>query len=174
MPDPFIGQVTMFGGNFAPRGYALCEGQLLSINAYSALFSILGTTYGGDGRTNFGLPDLRGRVSIQQGNGPGLSHYALGQRGGSELETLTTAQLPAHQHGVECDNGSGDGFSPPDKLYAGAADRALIYGDPVQPTQLMHANMIEPAGGGQSHTNVQPYLAINFIIALEGIYPSRN
>ncbi len=174
MPDPFIGEIIIFGGNFAPRGWAFCEGQLIAISSNQALFSILGTTYGGDGRTTFALPDLRGRAPLQQGHGPGLSNYQLGQKGGVEQVTLTEAQMPSHQHGVECDNGAGDGFSPPNKLPAGAADRDNIYGDPVQPTQLMNAGMITATGGGGAHTNIEPYLAINYIIALVGVYPSRN
>ncbi len=170
--EPFIGEVVMFAGNFAPRGWAFCEGQLLPISNYQALFSILGTTYGGDGRTTFALPDLRGRVPLQPGNGPGLSSYRLGQKGGFEGVRLTQAQMPSHTHQIQGTDARGDQEAPGgavpakknrDKDYKGGA-----------PDVKMHPNMAAPAGGNQAHENRPPHLAINFIIALQGTYPSRN
>ena len=174
MPDPFIGEVIMFGGNFAPRGWALCDGQLLSISQNSALFSILGTTYGGDGRTTFALPDLRGRVSVHPGSGPGLSSYALGQKSGAETVTLTNAQTPSHQHSVNCGSGREDQGSPAGNYPAASSSPSTVtmYGPTADAT--MNAAMISAEGGGGSHTNVQPLLGINYIIALVGVFPSRN
>lgn len=158
--DPFLGEITMFAGNFAPRGYAFCEGQLLAISRNQALFSILGTTYGGDGRTTFALPDLRGRVPIQQGQGSGLSNYRLGQKGGDETVTLTPEQLAAHNHGINvASTNSGDG--DPNAIFI------------VNSEEVSSAN-IGGVGSGQSFSIVQPYLAVNYIIALVGIFPSRS
>lgn len=159
--EAFIGQIIMFGGNFAPRGWALCDGQLLAISSNSALFSILGTTYGGDGRSTFGLPDLRGRAAIHPGNGPGLSNYRLGEKGGVENVTLTTAQIPSHDHGVtvaEPKNG-------------GLVSVASSDSDQKKP---LPGGAIGKTGGGQGHENRQPYQCVNYIIALQGTYPSRN
>lgn len=171
--DPFIGQIIMFGGNFAPRGWALCDGQLLAISSHSALFSILGTTYGGDGRTTFGLPDLRGRVSLHPGNGPGLSSYRLGEKGGEEGVVLTESQMPSHKHEVQATNSFAENPGPGTKYLAGNDTGVNIYHTgPVN--RIMGADMITNSGGGQSHENRQPYLGVNYIIALEGIFPSRN
>jgi microcystin-dependent protein len=177
MAEPFIGEIRMFGGNFAPSGWALCNGQLLSIAQNSALFSILGTSFGGNGQTTFGLPDLRGRVPIQQGQGLGLSPYNIGQQGGSEQVTLLQAQMPAHNHIVNAtsDNASTDAASA-NLLATPSAGRgqnaSQIYGTGAAVT--MAPTMIAPSGGSQPHENVQPYLCVTFIIALEGIYPSRG
>lgn len=167
--EPFIGMIIMFGGNFAPRGWALCNGQLLDIASHSALFSVLGTTYGGDGVRTFGLPDLRGRLAMHHGSGPGLSSRALGQKGGEESVTLTTAQMPAHAHGLHAYSGAPDVSTPAGHNLAGAD----IYSErPVDSTLV--AASIDQTGGGQSHDNMPPYLCINFIIALLGTYPSRD
>jgi len=178
MSSPFIGEIKMFGGTFAPRGYAFCDGQLLPIAQNSALFSLLGTTYGGDGRTTFALPDLRGRVAIHQGNGPGLSNYRLGQKAGAESVTLTTAQLPPHSHAATAhavapagnSNDAAGNFWADD---AGGAS-ATYHGGPANATMNAGAVSIANAGGGSPHTNVQPYLVINYIIALVGLFPSRS
>lgn len=190
--DPFIGEVKMFGGTFAPRGYALCNGTLISISSNTALFSIIGTLYGGDGRTTMGLPDLRGRVAIHPGSGPGLSSYSLGQRGGLETVTLSAKQMPTHTHTattaltvsatLKADSGSGDSDAPAGKVLARKSRTKIYSGD--APNVNMHANAIEVSasasttvnntGGSQSHENRMPYLAINYIIALQGLYPSRN
>ena len=171
--DPFIGAIIQFGGNFAPRGWALCDGQLLSINAYSALFSVLGTTYGGDGRSTFGLPDLRGRAAIHPGNGPGLSSYSLGERGGSEKNTLTTSQLPSHTHNLVGYRGTADKNNPDGNALSGPS-AGFIYQSGVTPNKNMAAGSIGHTGAGQAVNNIEPYLCVNFIIALQGTYPSRN
>lgn len=168
MLEPFIGMIAVFGFNFAPRGWAFCNGQLLPISQNDALFSLLGTTFGGDGRTNFALPDLRGRVPIHFGDGSGLSPYTLGSRGGSERVALSSAELPAHNHDVRAANGAATGSRPGGNVLAGGGSYATT------PDTTMSADMIASAGGGQPHENVQPFLTLNFCIALQGIYPSRS
>ena len=178
MADPFIAQIVMFGGTFAPRGWALCDGQLLAISSYSAVLSLLGTAYGGDGRTTFGLPDLRGRVPIHPGTGPGLTAYSRGQQGGAENTTLTINQMPGHTHGATDPGQSATTaeaeFARPEAGMVPAAGEheAYAFGGGVE---LLGGSInTETAGGGQSHTNLQPYNCVNFIIALEGTYPSRS
>ncbi|MEL6428343.1 MAG: tail fiber protein [Planctomycetota bacterium] len=171
--EPFIGQIMLFAGNFAPRGWAKCDGQLLDITSHSALFSILGTTYGGDGRTTFGLPDLRGRTPMHEGHGPGLSNRNLGQKGGEETVTLTVNQIPAHGHDVRCFEAQGSLGTPRGNFPAG--DRAGaddVYS--ASSDQTMNSGMIAQSGGGAAHDNMQPFLALNYCIALTGIFPSRN
>lgn len=165
--EPFVGELSIFGGNFAPRGWALCDGQLLPISQYSALFSILGTIYGGDGVSTFGLPDLRSRVAIHPGNGPGLSSYRLGQKGGAETVTLTTSQIPAHNHSAQLKVATS--ANPvtrdfPDVSQAGAS-ADVTFDQAVETSN---------SGGGQPHDNIQPFQCVNYIIALQGIYPSRS
>lgn len=158
----------MFGFNFAPRSWAFCDGQLLPISQNTALFSLLGTTYGGDGRTTFALPDLRGRVPLHEGTGPGLSSYLLGQKGGLENVTLTTAQIPAHTHSPQCSSDDPNSGSPANGFPAAV-------GTPIySTTQNASMGATGSAGGSQSHENRPPYLALNFCIALQGIFPSRN
>jgi len=171
MADPFIGEIIIFGGSFNPRGWAFCNGQLLDIATNSALFAILGTTYGGDGRTTFALPDLRGRLPMHPGTGPGLTPRSLGQRGGTETVTLTASQIPAHNHPVSCNNATA-GEDDPQGLYLGAGG-GDIYATTSNNVQ-MNAGMIGSNSGGQAHSNVQPFLCLSFIIALVGIFPSRN
>jgi microcystin-dependent protein len=171
MSDPFLGEIRMFGGNFAPLGWALCNGQLLPISQNSALFSLLGTTFGGNGQTTFGLPDLRGRVPVHAGQGPGLSSYNPGENGGVENVTLITTQMPAHNHTLNATNNDADNSHPQNNILAGAS--ASIY-TASAPTGPMSQQAIGLSGGGQPHQNLQPFLCINFIIALQGIYPSRN
>ena len=172
MSEPFIGQITMFGGNFAPRGWALCDGQLLAVSANEALFSLLGTLYGGDGRTTFALPDLRGRVPIHQGDAPGLSNRPLGSKAGSERVTVGSNQLPSHSHAFQ---GSGDFASSPNPQGRVVAKPTTVdlYINEAQTADLAGAAM-ENTGGSQNHTNVMPFQCINFIIALSGVYPSRT
>lgn len=188
MSEPFIGQILLFAGNFAPRGYAFCQGQILSINSNQSLFSLLGTQYGGDGRSTFGLPDLRGRVPISMGTGAGLSQRNIGQKGGSEQVALTAAEMPSHQHAEGASTLSAE-------LVADAANTATeSVPDPARVlSKLANVNFysssdanLEPivgpsisstigdAGLGQSHENRQPLIAIHYIIALTGIFPSRN
>ena len=168
--EPFIAQIMLFGGNFAPRGWAFCDGQLLAISSNSALFSILGTTYGGDGRSTFGLPDLRGRVPMHAGTGPGLTPRRIGERTGVENVTLIESQMPSHSHGMNFVNVPGDNDRPSGD-YLG---RSAIYSATTTPLGQLNANTIANAGGGQSHENMQPSLVINYIIALQGVYPSRS
>ena len=170
MSEPFLGEIRNFGFNFAPQGWAQCQGQLLSISQNSALFSLLGTMYGGDGRTTFGLPDLRGRTAISVGQGPGLSDYVQGQVGGEEQVTLTASQVAPHTHSVTASSQAAS-KSPANSLPAYTAD-ASTYGGATDLT--MSPNMIKPNPGGQPHDNMPPYLVTNLCIALEGIYPSRN
>ena len=174
MSEPFVGEIKMFAGNFAPRSWAFCDGQLLAISQNDALFSLLGTIYGGDGRTTFGLPDMRGRIPVHAGNGPGLSPRSLGAKLGSEQETLTVSQLPNHTHTLQANTQVGNqgdavGSTP-------AQSTAGVYLQSPNPASIfqLRAQSIDEIGSSQSHNNIMPYLCINFIIALFGIYPSRN
>lgn len=169
--EPLLGQVLLFGGNFAPRGWAFCEGQLLAVSANDALFSILGTTYGGDGRTTFALPDLRGRVAIQQGTGAGQPSYSLGQKAGIEHTTLSTANLPAAVIQVGVSTEDGDLTEPIGNVPAIPANDAKIYAN--SGTGSLKAGSIAGAAG-TSFSNLPPVLTLNYIIAIEGIYPSRS
>jgi len=173
--DPFIGQIQAFGFGFAPRGWALCDGQLLAINENTALFSLIGTNYGGDGRTTFALPDLRGRVALHQGQGPGLGRYAIGQQGGSETVTLTEAEMPAHNHPVTCVTSNGNVPSPAGALPAAeGAPNADIWSNENSNLSKMAPEMLTAVGGGSAHDNMQPYLTQSWCIALQGTYPSRS
>lgn len=169
MSEPFIGQIVMFAGNFAPRSWAFCSGQILSIAQNTALFAILGTTYGGNGQTTFALPDLRGRVPMHFGQGPGLSNRNLGEMGGQETVTLLQTQMPQHSHQVAASSEDATTGKPGAAVpAAGGAYAATSDGTTMSPS------MIGPAGGGQPHGNIQPYTVVNFIIALLGVFPSRN
>lgn len=172
--DPFIGEIIMFGGNFAPRGWALCDGQLLPIAQNSALFSILGTTYGGDGRTTFALPDLRGRVAIHPGHAPGLSAYRLGEKGGRESVTLTINEMPSHNHSFElkANSQAGDSPDPTSRFFANTAAFDNEYSGTHN--VLMGANQTNNTGGNRSFDIRQPFLCVNYIIALQGLFPSRS
>jgi microcystin-dependent protein len=183
MAEPFLGEIKMFAGNFAPSGYAMCNGQILPITQNTALFSILGTTYGGNGTTTFALPDLRGRVPIHVGQGAGTSPYVLGEQTGVESVVLSTAQMPLHTHQVNCDGqatgrggsvfASGTGDTPVGNYPALAA----APGNPVYSAShnaTMNPSMLSTAGGTTPVTNIQPVLCVNFIIALQGIFPARN
>ncbi len=172
MSEPFIGEIRMVGFNFAPRGWALADGQLLPISSNSALFSLYGTTYGGDGRTSFALPDLRGRVPVQQGAGPGLSQYRIGSSGGAETVTLNTNQLPPHSHPLMAHEAAGNQVGPTGHVLAGGG-RNANYSDQIPDTMLNDAS-VGATGGNQGHINMQPYLVINFCVALVGLFPSRN
>ncbi len=173
MDSPFLGMIAMFGFNFAPRGWAFCNGQILPIAQNTALFSLLGTTYGGNGQTTFALPDLRGRVPIGQFQGPGLSDYTLGQVAGSETVTLLSTQIPAHTHTLNGITQAGTSAVPTGNLPANTGALDKEYGIPGTLTP-MNAQAIGSTGGNQPHSNMQPYLAINYCIALQGIFPSRN
>jgi len=180
--EGYMGQILIFGGNFAPRNWALCDGQLLSISQNSALFSILGTTYGGDGRSTFGLPDLRGRAPIHAGNGPGLSAKRIGQQGGSEHNNLTEEQMPAHNHQVsataKCVNSLGNATTPKDNNVAVDAGGASVSYSSAAVDSNMAASAIEvqqqTKGASESVNNMQPYGVVNYIICTDGLYPSRS
>jgi microcystin-dependent protein len=174
MASPFLAEIKMFAGNFAPRGYAFCNGQILSIAQNTALFSLLGTTYGGNGQTTFALPNLQGRVPIHPGQGAGLSQYDLGQMGGVETVTLSQNEIPAHTHSLRVNGAAGtDGVPATNQVLAASTARDKLYSSSA-PTTTLSPQAIATVGGSQPHTNVQPYLAVNFIIALQGIFPSRN
>lgn len=170
--EPFIGQIILFAGNFAPRGWAFCQGQLLPISQHQALFAILGTTYGGNGQTTFALPDLRGCVPLGAGQGVQLSSRELGERGGSEAVTLTEAQIPAHTHALNASTTTAALKEPANNLLA--KSRVLPNYAPASAQVEMHKSAISDAGSGQPHNNMPPFLAINYIIALEGIFPPRT
>lgn len=173
MSEPFVGEIRMFAGNFAPRGWAFCDGQLLAVSQNDALFSLLGTIYGGDGRTTFGLPDMRGRVPIHAGHGSGLSLRSLGSRAGTEHETLTVNQLPMHSHTV-------NGVSTPATETSPGVNETLAQSvgyDAYVPNQNpipMNNQNVTSVGGSRAHENEMPFLCVNFIVALFGIYPSRH
>ena len=177
--EPFLGEIKMFGGNFAPRGYAFCNGQLLPINQNQALFSLLGTTYGGDGRTTFALPDLRGRAAIHSGGnsqGPGLSVARLGQNKGTETNVLLPANLPAHTHQAFGVSADGNSDNPAGNYFAGTQLLDPEYSDGVGETPVsMNAGVIgNNTTTNQAVNNIQPSLGINYIIATQGVFPSRN
>lgn len=172
MSEPFVGEIRMFAGNFAPRGWAFCDGQLLAVSQNDALFSLLGTIYGGDGRTTFGLPDLRGRIPIHAGHGPGLSERRLGAKGGAEKVTLTVNQLPSHGHRAQGTDDLNTNLDPEGRVPGHPVRN--IYRNPGDQSATMSSEAITHVGGSRSHTNEMPYLCIHFIIALVGIYPSRH
>jgi len=171
--EGYIAQIIMFAGNFAPRSWAFCQGQIIAIAQNTALFSLLGTTYGGNGQTTFALPDLRGRVPVGTGQGPGLPNINLGEVAGNPNHTLLITEMPAHNHLVNAVSEAGDAATPQGNYLAnsGATDREYkSMGTSVQ----MNSNMISPTGGNQPFSIMQPYLGMNYVICLEGIFPSRN
>lgn len=173
MPEPYVGEIRLFAGSFAPAGWASCDGQLLAISENEALFSLLGTTYGGDGRTTFGLPDMRGRVPIHVGQGPGLSPRALGASGGTETATVTTAQLPAHTHQASGADDTNVGPDPAGGLLGHPAKNT--YRSPWGGPEVAMADAgLSPTGGGRPHDNLMPFQVLQFIISLFGVYPSRT
>ena len=172
MSEPFLGEIQMAGFNFAPRGWAFCHGSILSIAQNDALFVLLGTTYGGNGQTTFALPDLRGRIPLNQGQGPGLTNRVIGEVGGVDAVTLTQQQIPSHTHQVMASSNAIRTSAPGGNwLASGEAD---IYSRATTPTVGLAPAQLSAAGSSLSHENMQPVLAVNFIIALEGIFPSRN
>lgn len=176
MATPFIGQIRMFAGNFAPRGHAFCNGQILSIAQNTALFSILGTTYGGNGTVNFALPDLRSRTPMHAGNGPGLTPRSLGENGGVENVTLLSSQLPPHIHQPMGIGAVGGQNNPAGQTWGtiGTSRQPVPLYAPAPPNAPMHPLALGMTGGNQPHNNMPPYLAINFIIGTQGIFPARN
>lgn len=165
MAQPYIGEIRMFAGNFAPDGWMFCEGQLLPISEYETLFQLIGTTYGGDGQSTFGLPDLRGRVPLHQGNG-----FILGEIGGAEEITLTVNQIPSHTHTVLASSGAGQSSTVQDNVLTKTTQN--LYNPNASNLVGMNPQVCAPIGGSQPHTNIQPYLCIDFIISLFGLFPS--
>ncbi len=176
MTDPFVAEIRIFPFNFAPRGWAWCDGQLLPIAQNTALFSLLGTTYGGDGRTTFALPNLQGRAPMHPGQGPGLSQHHLGEAAGTETVTLLESEMPSHAHALVASLGATDeeGERNPAGNYTGVPPLAQAFYGPANSLAAMSANTIAPAGGNQPHNNLQPYLTLYFCIALQGVYPPRS
>ncbi len=172
MSEPFVGEIRMFAGNFAPRGWAFCDGQLLAVSQNDALFSLLGTIYGGDGRTTFGLPDMRGRLPIHAGHGPGLSERRLGAKGGAENVTVTVNQMPSHTHPIIASTASATDNNPAGQI-TGESASVSVYFEGDQSVN-MASSAVSQVGGSQSHANLMPYICVHFIIALFGIYPSRH
>lgn len=171
MSEPFLAEIRIVGFNFAPRGWAFCDGQILPINQNQSLYSLLGTTYGGDGRTTFALPDLRGRTPIHVGQSDSGFTHMLGQKSGEETHTLSANEMPMHDHALQASNDPGDQNSPGGNLFANAGTN--LYAAPSNLVNL-NANTVSNVGGGQAHDNMQPYIALNFCIALQGLFPSRN
>ncbi|MEA2301264.1 MAG: hypothetical protein QOE44_1799 [Solirubrobacteraceae bacterium] len=178
MADPFVAEIRIFPFNFAPTGWATCDGQLLPISQNTALFSLLGTSYGGDGRSTFGLPDLQGRVPVSQGQGPGLSSYAVGEALGSDTVTLLDGEMPAHSHVLSAEDPSIQGAdqSAPSSTSVLAASTGGFAYQPNASTQPVQMNpaAVATLGGSQPHNSLQPYLTLTFCIALQGVYPPRS
>jgi len=174
--EPFLGEIKMFAGNFAPRGYALANGQLLSIAQNTALFALYGTTYGGDGRVTFGLPDLQGRAPMEQGQGAGLTPRDLGESAGTPTVTLLATEIPPHTHTMSGEDNEATQVNPVGNAF-GVGTSGNLYttaGAPGLQLQPMSGQTVAPNAGGQPHNNQQPYLAITFIVAVQGIFPARN
>lgn len=167
MAQPYVGEIRMFAGNFAPAGWMFCEGQLLPISENETLFQLIGTTYGGDGESTFALPDLRGRLPLHQGNG-----FILAETGGVEEVTLTVSQIPAHSHPYLASNDQSTAISPQGNLAGVTNVSKKVYANPASPLSLMAPQSIGQTGGSQPHNNFQPYLCVDFIISLFGIFPS--
>ena len=173
--DAYIGEIRLMGFNFAPEDWAKCEGQLLQIAQHTALFSLLGTKFGGDGRTTFAVPDLRGRAAISDGQGPGLYNYVWGQRGGQEMVKLTGNEMPAHSHTINANNQQANQESPQNNFLAQVTfPQAMGYNDGLNNKVQLNELSINNTGGNQPHENRSPYLALNYCIALTGIYPNRS
>jgi microcystin-dependent protein len=172
MADPFVAEIRIFPFNFAPRGWAWCDGQLLPLSQNTALFSLLGTTYGGDGKSTFALPDLQGRAPMHPGQGPGLSLHDLGETGGSETVTLLESEIPAHTHTLRASSDPANSRNPDGRALARTVG-GFAYGSPASLVPLA-PEAVTPAGGGQPHNNMQPYLTFYFCIALQGVFPPRS
>jgi microcystin-dependent protein len=172
--DPFVAEIRIFPFNFAPKGWAFCDGQLMPISQNTALFSLLGTTYGGDGQSTFALPDMQGKVPMHPGQGPGLSLHDLGEMSGSEIVTLLESEIPSHTHQLRGDNqDQADTSAPGPSTVLAKSAGASVYVAPTPPLVQMSPNAIAPAGGDQPHNNMQPYLTLSFCIALQGVFPPR-
>jgi len=178
MSNPFVAEIRIFAGNFAPKGWALCDAQLMPISQNTALFSLLGTTYGGDGRSNFALPNLQGSAPLQAGQGAGLSLRDLGETGGEQAVTLLQTEMPAHSHGVQANSGGGDVNNPSSAAWAKAHTGKTpinIYNDSISSGGVsMSSQALQIAGSSFPHNNMPPYLTLTFIIALQGVFPARS
>jgi len=172
MSNPFVAEIRIFPFNFAPRGWAFCDGQILSISQNTALFSLLGTTYGGDGKSNFALPNLQGSTPMGVGQGPGLTLRDLGETGGTAEVSLLVSEIPAHTHTANCNSGMGDQYAPPGNFWATDAGGNDEYA--ATANNVMASNAVGIAGGSLPHNNLQPYLVLNFCIALQGVFPPRT
>lgn len=174
MADPFVAEIRIFPFNFAPKGWAWCDGQLLPLSQNTALFSLLGTTYGGNGKSNFALPDLQGRAPMHPGQGPGLSLHDLGETGGSETVTLLESEMPSHSHSLNAVGGFNGTNNDPTNQVPAKGDAGLLPYTPTGPLLMMAPEAIAPAGGDQPHNNMMPYLTYYFCIALQGVFPPRG
>ncbi len=174
--DPFVAEIRIFPFNFAPKGWAFCDGQILPLSQNTALFSLLGTTYGGDGKSNFALPDMQGNVPMHPGQGPGLSLHDLGETGGSDTVSLLESEIPSHSHTMMSLPAPANRTAPISNSIARVQGTSGPYvpGSPVPAPANMSDNAVAPAGGDQPHNNMQPYLTLNFCIALQGVYPPRT
>lgn len=172
--DPFVAEIRIFPFNFAPKGWAFCSGQILPLSQNTALFSLLGTTYGGNGQSNFALPNLDGRAPMHPGQGPGLSLHDLGEMGGSETVSLLISEIPGHNHALKANTTAATKSTPAGNSLSRVSGATPFATPPATPTVNLAAQSISPAGGGQPHNNMQPYLTLNFCIALQGVYPPRT
>jgi microcystin-dependent protein len=172
MADPFVAEIRIFPFNFAPTGWAICNGQLLPISQNTALFSLLGTTYGGDGRSTFALPDLQGRAPMAPGQGPGLSLHDLGELGGSQTVTLLESEIPAHSHALIASESDALERGPSGQLFATGVGISMF--QTPGPVVALSPNAVTPSGGSLPHNNMMPYLTLNFCIALQGVFPPRS
>jgi microcystin-dependent protein len=173
MADPFVAEIRIFGFNFPPTGWAFCNGQMMPISQNTALFALLGTTYGGDGKSTFALPNLQDNAPMHPGQGPGLSLHDLGEESGSQFVTLLTSEIPVHTHAFQVSRGTASEREPGGKKFA-VGDGVNVYGPNTDPTTQMNLQALSITGGSLPHNNMQPYLALNFCIALQGVFPPRG
>jgi microcystin-dependent protein len=174
MGEPFVGEIRMFGGNFAPAGWAFCAGQLMPISENETLFNLIGTTYGGDGQETFALPDLQGRIPIHAGTGSSGTTFTIGEKSGVESVTLTTQQIPAHNHAPLATTDPGDQSTPVNNFWSAAFTGDQIYDPAITPSGTMNTTLIQGSGGSQPHENIAPYLCVSFILSLFGVFPTQN
>jgi microcystin-dependent protein len=174
MADPFVAEIRIFAFNFAPKGWAFCDGQIMPISQNTALFSLLGTTYGGDGKSTFALPNMQGNAPMHPGQGPGLSLHDLGETGGSQFVTLLESEMPAHSHAIMSQNAPGNRTNPGGNSFARTSSGNVYIPPAGAPLVPLSNQSLPPAGGSLPHNNMQPYLTLNFCIALQGVFPPRS
>jgi microcystin-dependent protein len=175
MADPFVAEIRIFPFNFAPKGWAFCDGQLLPLSQNTALFSLLGTTYGGNGKSNFALPNMQGNAPMHPGQGPGLSLHDLGETGGSPFVTLLESEIPSHSHAMRGSSDPSDNFVAVGNMLAKVVGRGNnLYSQTITPLAMLNDNALAPAGGDLPHNNMMPYLTLSFCIALQGVFPPRT